>query len=127
MSPANIENALKAVCPLVGAVIAIGDQRPHVTALITLDPDVAAAMAPTLGLTDLSASALAGAPAIKAAVAEGVEKANTRLSRVEHIRGWTILPTTWEPGGDELTPTLKLRRTPIIAKYAADIERLYQA
>jgi long-subunit acyl-CoA synthetase (AMP-forming) len=126
MSPANIENTVKAVCPLVGAVVAIGDRRPHITALITLDPDVAAALGHELGLSDLSAPALAAAPAVREVVEEGIAKANARLSRVEHIRGWVILPTVWEPGGEELTPTLKLKRAPIAAKYAAEIEQLYR-
>ena len=54
-----------------------------------------------------------------------MEEANARLSRVEHIRSWTVLPTYWAPGGDELTPTMKLKRSPINAKYAAEIEALY--
>lgn len=127
MSPANIENVLRTACPLVSAAIAIGDRRPHVTALFTLDPEAARAFAAQRGLADTSLAALAASPAVKAAVQQGVDAANARLSRVEHIRSWTILPHAWEPGGDELTPTLKLRRRFITAKYADEIERLYTA
>lgn len=98
MSPANIENVLQIACPLVAAAIAIGDRRPHVSALFTLDPDAAQAFAAQRGLADTSLAALAASPQIKAAVQQGVDAANARLSRVEYIRSWTILPHTWEPG-----------------------------
>ncbi|MFD4443753.1 hypothetical protein ACFWPK_28670 [Nocardia sp. NPDC058519] len=50
---------------------------------------------------------------------------NARLARVEQIKKFTVLPAFWEPGGAELTPTLKLRRKPISTKYAAEIQELY--
>ena len=58
---------------------------------------------------------------IKAGIAQG----NTRLARVEQVKRFQILPAFWEPGGDELTLTMKLRRKPIAQKYAAEIEALY--
>jgi long-subunit acyl-CoA synthetase (AMP-forming) len=125
MSPANIEGAIKVACPLAGSAVAIGDDRPYVVALITLDPDVATAFAAAHGITDTSPAALAADPAIRAAVDAGIKAANERLSRVEQIKKFTILPYFWEPGGDEVTPTMKLKRRPISAKYAADIEALY--
>ncbi|MDX6312100.1 MAG: long-chain acyl-CoA synthetase [Streptomyces sp.] len=127
MSPANIENTLKTACPLISAAVAIGDRRPYISALITLDADAVHAFAVQHGLTDTSLAALSASPVLKAAVQQGLDAANARLSRVEHIRSWTILPHTWEPGGDELTPTLKLKRRSITAKYADEIERLYTA
>ena len=63
---------------------------------------------------------------VRAAVAEGVEQANARLSRVEQIKKFTIIPGDWAPGGDELTPTMKLKRRPIAEKYAALIEAMYR-
>ena len=125
MSPANIEGAVKVACPLAGSAVAIGDDRPYVVALITLDPDVAAAFAAAHGITDTSPAALAADPAIHAAVDAGIKAANERLSRVEQIKKFTILPYVWEPGGDEVTPTMKLKRKPIGAKYATEIEALY--
>jgi len=125
MSPANIEGAIKVACPLAGSAVAIGDDRPYVVALITLDPDVAAAFAVAHGIADTSPATLAVDPAIRAAVDAGIKAANERLSRVEQIKKFTILPYFWEPGGDEVTPTMKLKRRPISAKYAADIEALY--
>ena len=60
-----------------------------------------------------------------AAVQEGVDAANEHLARVEQIKKFTIVPGDWLPGGDELTPTMKLKRSPIAAKYEAEIERMY--
>jgi long-subunit acyl-CoA synthetase (AMP-forming) len=62
-----------------------------------------------------------------AAVQEGVDRANAQLARVEQIKKFTIIRGDWLPGGDELTPTMKLKRRPIAEKYAAEIEELYAA
>ncbi|MDT4913685.1 MAG: long-chain acyl-CoA synthetase [Pseudonocardiales bacterium] len=125
MSPANIEGTVKVSCPLVGSVVAIGDDRPYVVALLTLDPDAAAAYAQANGLSDASPAALAEDPGIRAAIEQGVKEANARLARVEQIKKFAILPDVWEPGGDEVTPTMKLKRKPITSKYAKQIEELY--
>jgi long-subunit acyl-CoA synthetase (AMP-forming) len=68
---------------------------------------------------------LAGDPALQAQSAAAVESANSHLSRVEQIKRFAVLPTDWLPDGDELTPTLKLRRRVIVEKYAAEIDALY--
>ncbi|MEQ6900246.1 long-chain fatty acid--CoA ligase [Nocardioides sp. YIM 152588] len=125
MSPQNIEGAVKVACPLVLSVVAVGDDRPYVTALLTLDPDAAALFAEKAGLADASPAALAEHPDVIAYVQTGIDEANDRLSRVEQIKRFRILPTVWEPGGEELTPTMKLKRRPIAEKYAAEIDELY--
>jgi long-chain acyl-CoA synthetase len=125
MSPANIENTLKACCPLIGIAVAIGDSRPYNTALIVLDPDAAAAFAGEHGLDDISAAALAAEPAVQDEILAGIERANAKLSRVEQIKRHAILPHDWEPGSQELTPTLKLKRKPIAEKYATEIDAMY--
>ncbi len=125
MSPANIEQHLKSGSPLIGQAIAIGDSRPYNVALIVLDPDASAAFAQRHGLPDPSAQAMSREPAVREEVERGVEQANSHLSRVEQIKRFTILPTDWAPAGDELTPTMKLKRRPIAEKYAAEIAALY--
>jgi long-subunit acyl-CoA synthetase (AMP-forming) len=125
MSPANIENAIKSSCPLIGGMATIGDGRPYNTAVIVLEPEAATADAARRGLSDASAAALATDPDVIARVKAGIAEGNAKLSRVEQIKRFRILPTFWEPGGDELTPTLKLRRGPVAKKYAAEIESLY--
>jgi long-chain acyl-CoA synthetase len=126
MSPANIESAVRAASPLVGQAVTIGDNRPYNTALIVLDPDMAAGFAAKQGKADATVAELAKDPAMIATIQSAVDEANTRLSRVEQVKKFRILPTVWEPGGDELTPTMKLRRRPITEKYAAEIDALYQ-
>ena len=127
MSPANIENKVKAACPLVGSVVAIGDRRPYNTALIVLDPVAAASFAGAHGIAGAATPAeLAREDAVLRAVADGVARANESLSRVEQIKRHTLLPEEWQPGGDELTPTMKLKRKPIAQKYAEQIEAMYR-
>ncbi|BBX73735.1 long-chain fatty acid--CoA ligase [Mycobacterium shinjukuense] len=124
MSPANIENTILAACPMIGVMIAIGDGRPYNTALLVFDADSVGPYAAQHGL-DASPAALAADPEVIARIAAGVAEGNQKLSRVEQIKRFRILPTLWEPGGDEITLTMKLKRRPIVAKYAAEIEELY--
>jgi long-chain acyl-CoA synthetase len=114
MSPANIEAKMKASSPLIGQVIAIGDGKPYNVALITLDPDVRP------GFVEQH-----GEDAVEAEVQRGVDAANEQMARVEQIKRFKVLPDDWQPGGDELTPTMKLKRKPIHEKYAEEIEALY--
>jgi long-chain acyl-CoA synthetase len=109
MSPANIESQLKVASPLIGQAYAHGDGRPYNVALIALEPDARAAFG---GEVD-------------AEVARGVTAANAKLARVEQIKRWHIVEGDWLPGGDELTPTMKLKRRPIREKYGAELEALY--
>jgi long-subunit acyl-CoA synthetase (AMP-forming) len=125
MSPANIEAKLKTAGPLIGQAVTIGDQRSYNTALLTLDPDSVPGWAKANGLEGKSIEELADEPKVIEAVQAEVEKANDSLARVEQIKKFKILPTDWEPGGEELTPTMKLKRKPIAAKYKDEIEALY--
>ncbi|OBK23953.1 fatty acid--CoA ligase FadD11 [Mycobacterium asiaticum] len=124
MSPANIENTIVAACPMVGVMIAIGDGRPYNTALMVFDADSVGPYAAQRGL-EPTPQALAADPEVIAQIAAGVAEGNQKLSRVEQIKRFRVLPTLWEPGGDEITLTMKLKRKPIHAKYAAEIEELY--
>ena len=125
MSPANIEAALKTGSPIIGQACFIGDARPYNTALIVLDADYAPQWAAQHGLEGKDLAELAKEPAVIAAVQEGVDEANKRLARVEGIKKFTIVEGDWAPGGDELTPTMKLKRRPISAKYEDAINAMY--
>jgi long-subunit acyl-CoA synthetase (AMP-forming) len=125
MSPANIEARLKTASPLIGQAICIGDSRPYNTALIVLDADFAPQWATQNGIDAATLETLADNPQIKAAIDAAIEDANQHLARVEQIKKVTIVPGDWLPGGDELTPTMKLKRRPIAAKYAAEIDAMY--
>jgi long-chain acyl-CoA synthetase len=125
MSPANIEAELKTASPLVGQAAAIGDARSYNTALIVLDADYAPGWAKKQGIEDTSLEAMAGDEKVRAAVQEAVDAANEHLARVEQIKKFTIVGGDWLPGGDELTPTMKLKRKPIAEKYSDEIEAMY--
>jgi long-subunit acyl-CoA synthetase (AMP-forming) len=96
-------------------------------ALIVLDSDYAPVWATQNGLDGKSIEELTGEEKVRDAIQAAVDQANVRLSRVEQIKKFTILPEQWEPGGDELTPTMKLKRKPIDEKYTEEIEALYAA
>jgi long-chain acyl-CoA synthetase len=125
MSPANIEAHIKTASPLIGQAVAIGDGRSYNVALIVLDPDYAPVWAQNNGLEDTSFEELAQEEAVREAVQAAVDEANSKMARVEQIKKFEILPEPWEPGGDELTPTMKLKRRPIDDKYSEAIEGLY--
>jgi long-subunit acyl-CoA synthetase (AMP-forming) len=113
MSPANIEERLRSASPLIAHAVCIGDGRPYNVALLVLDPEAASGAAEPGG--------------VQGAVEEAVRRANAQLSRVEQIKRYALLEDDWLPGGELLTPTMKLRRGPIAATYAAEIESLYSA
>jgi long-chain acyl-CoA synthetase len=125
ISPANVEATLKAASPLIGQACVIGDGRPYNVALVVLDSDFAPAWAAQHGLDDTSLEALAADERMRAAVEAGVAAANAKLARVEQVKRFHVVAGDWLPGGDELTPTMKLKRKPIGAKYAAEIDALY--
>jgi long-subunit acyl-CoA synthetase (AMP-forming) len=125
MSPANIEAAIKSASPLIGQAITIGDARPYNTALIVLDADFAPQWAKQNGLGEKDLAELAGEPKMIEAVQQGIDEANRHLARVEQIKKFTVVTGDWLPGGDELTPTMKLKRKPIAQKYSDEIEEMY--
>jgi long-chain acyl-CoA synthetase len=124
VAPAAVENLLVAH-PLIGQALAYGDRRPYLVALLTLDGDVAPTWARARGIDAGSMAALADEPAVLAAVGEAVAAANSRLARVQQIKAWRLLPVEWTAESEELTPTLKLKRRIVHAKYADVIDALY--
>ncbi|HWG63215.1 MAG TPA: AMP-dependent synthetase/ligase [Streptosporangiaceae bacterium] len=122
--PAVIENLL-VVHPLIGQALAYGDRRPYVVALLTLDSDVAPAWAKARGVEADSLAELAASPAVLEAVGEAVAAANDNLARVQQVKRWRLLPVEWTAESEELTPTLKIKRRIVHAKYADDIDALY--
>jgi len=124
ISPANLEGALKLI-PLVGQACVIGDQRPFVSALIVLDPDVAGAWAKRHGIADTSLATLSRNPQVIAEVEAGLETAMANFGRVERVKRVSILGNDWLPDSEELTPTAKLKRRTIMSKYKPEIEAMY--
>ena len=114
MSPASIEAKLKSASPLIAQAVAIGDRRPYNVALLTLDLEYLAAR-----------GAEPDDPAIAAEVEQAIAAANERMSRVEQVKRFEVIAGEWVPGGEELTPTMKLKRRPIERRYEAEIDALY--
>ncbi len=124
ISPANLEAALKTV-PLIGQAAAIGDNRPFVAALIVLDPEVAPVWAAQHGIEFTTLEDFARDPAVVKAVDEGVAEAMAPFNNAERVKKVQILTEEWLPDSDLLTPTSKLKRRGILARYAKEIEDLY--
>ncbi|HEV8298072.1 MAG TPA: AMP-dependent synthetase/ligase [Acidimicrobiales bacterium] len=124
ISPSNLEAKLKMV-PLIGQAVAIGDNRPYVTALVVLDPDHVRTFASSHAIEYASLAELAHDPRVHDAIAIGIEDAMVNFSHAERIKRFVILGDDWLPDSDELTPTSKLKRRAIHAKYAAQIESMY--
>ena len=123
ISPANLEAALKAG-DLIGQACAIGDDRPFVSALLVLDPDAAPVWATQHGI-DANFTELATHPEVLAEIQREVDAANAGFSQVEKIKRFKLLSHEWLPDSEELTPTMKLKRRGVHAKYAPEIEELY--
>jgi len=124
LSPANLECALKTI-PLVSQACAIGDKRPFVSALLTLEPDVARSWATRRGLGDRELPALARHPDLLAELEAAVEQTMAHFGKVERVKRFTVLSCDWQPDSEELTPTAKLKRRAIQAKYQTEIEAMY--
>jgi long-chain acyl-CoA synthetase len=124
ISPANLEAALKTI-PLIGQACAIGDNRPFVSALVVLDAEVAPAWARQQGIEADGLAALAAHPAVVAEVERGVAEAMAAFNNAERVKKVSILAEEWQPDSEELTPTSKLKRRGVHARYAAQIEALY--
>ena len=123
IAPSGVESLLRAH-PLISHVVAIGDRRPYLTALLVLDEDAAPAWARSHGLpADLAE--LAGHPQMRKELSAAVDRANAALSRPEQIKAFHVLGQPWSPESGELTPTHKLKRRVIEQRYAGEIDDLY--
>ena len=123
ITPANIEAEIKQH-PLVSQCVLIGDRRPYLTALVTLDAEEAAKLAAENGLPE-DPEQLARAPLVRRAIEEHVEKVNQKFARVEQVKKFEILPHDLSQEGGELTPTMKVKRAVVAKKYEREIEALY--
>ncbi|GAA3113130.1 AMP-dependent synthetase/ligase [Planomonospora alba] len=124
ISPANIESRLKEH-PLIGQALAYGDGRPYPVAILTLDGEVAPGWAQANGIEAATLAELAEHPDVLKAVEAAVAAANEKLARVQQVKRWRLLPVEWTPETEELTPSLKLKRRVIHAKYAGIIDEMY--
>jgi long-chain acyl-CoA synthetase len=124
ISPANLEAVAKS-SPIIGQAVAIGDGHSYITALVVLDPQVAPMWAKAHGIASSSMAELSEHPSTIAEVRRALTVANTHLSRIEQFKRFTILPDEWSSESEELTPTMKLKRRVIHAKYKDQVEAMY--
>jgi long-chain acyl-CoA synthetase len=149
LTPANIENAIKAEDPLISHVHAHGDRRPYVTALVTLSPleaiewGVAQGRVPASEAEALRAALMANpfarpaplttlladvssAQEVRSRIRDAVRRGNDRLSRVEQVKRVAVLERELSVEEEELTPTMKVRRKEVETKFASTFARLYE-
>lgn len=124
VAPAALEDRLRAH-PLISQAVVVGDARPFIAALITLDTEAMSQWAAEHGLSDLPLSELAEDVDLRAIIQSAVDDANGSVSRAESIRKFAVLPDGLTIAGGELTPTLKVRRAVVEKHYGHVIERLY--
>ncbi len=126
VSPAALEDPIRAN-PIVGQVVVVGDQKPFISALVTLDPEMLPTWLAGKGLDkDMSLADAARNDTVRAEVQRAVDKANDGVSRAESIRKFTILPTEWTEASGHLTPKLSIKRSVILTDFADDVEELYR-
>ena len=125
ISPANLEAALKMI-PLIGQAMAIGDQRPFVSALVVLDPEVAPVWARSQGIDEPDLVELANHALVVAEVEASLEAVMSSFNNAERVKRLHVLGEEWLPDSDLLTPTSKLKRRGVVARYSVEIEALYR-
>ncbi len=124
VAPVNVETALRSA-PLVGQAVVAGDDRPYLVALLTVDRDALQSWASEHGLSGLPAAELLHLAQLVEEVDREVSEVNRRFSRAEQVRRFAIVDDEWPVDSDLVTPTMKVRRDRVLARYAAQVEALY--
>lgn len=124
VAPTVLEDALRAH-PLISQCIVVGDGRPFVGALITLDAEMWPGWAANSGLADLPLEQARQDPAVRAALQQAVDEANRAVSKAESIRAFAVVEGDFTEDNGYLTPSMKLRRTVVMNDFAEEVEALY--
>jgi long-chain acyl-CoA synthetase len=125
VAPAALEDPIRAN-PIIGQVVVVGDQKPFISALVTLDPEMLPTWLANNGLpSDMSLVDASKNAAVRAEVQNAVDAANARVSRAESIRKFTILDSEWTETSGHLTPKLSIKRNVIMNDFADEISALY--
>ena len=125
VAPAVLEDRLRAH-PLVSQVVVVGDQKPFIGALVTLDPEALPGWLKVHNLPEMSVTEAAAHAAVREALDVAVERANKAVSRAESVRKYTVLTTDFTVDNDYLTPSLKVKRNLVLKDFATEIESLYE-
>ena len=124
VAPAVLEDRLRAH-PLVSQCIVVGDQKPFIAALLTLDDEMWPLWSKNHGLENVSLEAARTHPLVLEALQEAVDQANSAVSKAESIRKFSVLPGDFTEGNGYLTPSLKLKRNVVMKDYADEVEKLF--
>lgn len=125
VAPAGLEDPIRSF-PLIGQIVAVGDQKPFIAALITLDTEMLPTWLKNQGLDDaMTLEEAAAHPAVIAEVQRAVDQGNKYVSRAESIRKWVILPTEFTEASGHLTPKMSIKRDNILRDYAGEIAKMY--
>jgi long-chain acyl-CoA synthetase len=125
LAPTNVEATIKQRSPIIGQLCAVGDRQPFVAALVVLDAETLPGWCEARGVPFRSLAEAAEHPTVIAEVQRAIDEGNAELARVEQVRQWAIVPSEWTAESEELTPTMKLKRNVIQAKYSDVIDRMY--
>ncbi|WP_407360378.1 AMP-dependent synthetase/ligase [Microbacterium sp. LBN7] len=125
VAPAALEDPIRAN-PIIGQVVVVGDQRPFISALVTLDPEMLPTWLANNGLdAKMTLVEASRNDAVRAEVQRAVDGANARVSRAESIRKFTILDSEWTEASGHLTPKLSIKRNVIMNDFADEISAIY--
>ncbi|MGO1591020.1 AMP-dependent synthetase/ligase [Ancrocorticia sp.] len=124
VAPAVLEDKLRGH-PLVSQVVVVGDQRPFVGALVTIDSEMLPGWLDTHDLPAMDAAAASRNPDVLAALQRAVDRTNKQVSRAESIRKFSIIPGDFTEDNGLLTPSLKVKRERVFERYGEYIEKLY--
>ena len=124
VAPAILEDRLRGH-PLVSQVVVVGDQKPFIGALATLDSEMLPGWLRNHGLPEMSATEAAENPQVLAAIDRAIKRANEAVSRAESIRKFRILPIDFTVANGYMTPSMKLKRAAVLRDFADDIEKIY--
>jgi long-chain acyl-CoA synthetase len=125
VAPAALEDPIRAN-PIVGQVVVVGDQKPFISALVTLDPEMLPTWLSNNGLpADMPIADAAKHETVRAEIQRAIDEANTHVSRAESIRKFAILSSEWSEASGHLTPKMSIKRNVILEDFAAEIEELY--
>ena len=123
ITPANLEAEMKQ-SRWISQCVVVGDRRPYLIALVTLDPEEIAKLAEEKGWSNDPAD-IAQHPEMREMISEHMDEINKKFAQVEQIKKFEILPADLSQEGGELTPTLKVKRNVVADKYESEIESLY--
>ena len=127
VSPAILEDKLRAH-PLISQCMVVGDNRPFIGCLLTIDPEAIGPWLESKGRpTDTPVAQLTDDPELLAEMQAAVDAANKSVSKAESIRSFAVLPVDWTEQGGQLTPSLKLKRSVVMKEFAGEVEKIYTA